>query len=70
MTFFPLPDIVNCVTLIALTPNKKNLFVCEQHSIGVGEPLKPEIYLSIYDLKNPDSPKVLKAHINVTELVK
>lgn len=69
MTFFPLPDFVNCVTFMTLSPNKKNLFVCEQHSQGVGEPLKPDIYMSIYDLKNPEAPKVLKAHINVTELV-
>ena len=69
VVFFPLPDFVNCVTCMTLSPNKKNLFVCEQHSSGFGEALKPDIYMSIYDLKNPDAPKVLKAHINVTELV-
>lgn len=72
--FFPLPDFVDHITHIALSPNKKNLFICEQHQSPQGallsiEQPKQDIFLSIYDLKNPEQPRISKAHINVSELI-
>ena len=57
ISFIPIPDFVDHITHIALSPNKKNLFVCEQHvhnPQSQGEIPKNDVYLSIYDLKNPD----------------
>lgn len=48
------------------------LFVCEHHQQQLATPLdipKNDVFLSVYDLKNPEQPKPLKQHVNITELV-
>lgn len=69
VTFFALPDYVQQITHIALSPNKKTLFVCEQHHPVQGQESNQDIFLSIYDLRNPEQPRVLKAHVNISDLV-
>ena len=63
-----MPDVVSCVTLVALSPNKKSVFVFEQHHKMTQESQASDIYMSIYDLKQ-EQPRVSKAHINLTELI-
>jgi hypothetical protein len=69
VTFFPLPDFVQQITHIALSPNKKTLFVCEQHHPVQGQESNQDVFLSIYDLRNPEQPRVLKAHVNISDLI-
>ena len=64
MTFITQPDYVKQITAMRLTPNKKSLLVCEQHVKD------PSCFISVYDLKNTDAPRLVKPHINVTEMAK
>ena len=64
MTFITQPDFVKQVTAMRLTPNKKYLVVCEQHVKD------PSCFISVYDLKNAEAPRMLKPHMNVTEMAK
>ena len=64
MTFITQPDYVKQVTAMRLNPNKKFLLVCEQHVKD------PSCFLSVYDLKNTETPRMLKPHINVTEMAR
>ena len=62
INFFPLPDFVERITHIALSPNKKTLFLCEHHHMQPGKNAETrDLFMSIYDLKNPDQPRILKS---------
>jgi len=70
MIFITIPDYVYQITVMKLSPNKKYLLVAEQlykDSNSLKE-LSQNCYLSVYDVKNSDNPKLLKAHINVSEM--
>ena len=64
MIFITQPDFVKQITTMRLTPNKKYLIVAEQHVKD------PSCFISVYDLKNTEAPRLLKPHINVTEMAK
>ena len=62
MNFITQPDYVKQVTAMRLNPNKKFLLVCEQHVKD------PSCFLSVYDLKSIETPRMKTPHINVTEM--
>ena len=50
------------IIAMRLTSNKKYLVVCEQHVKDLS------FFISVFDLKNAEAPRMLKPHINVTEI--
>jgi len=70
VTFIPIPDYVNQVTHIAVSQNKRYLFVAESHkSLQDKNLINNDVFLTVYDIRTTTSPKIIKAHINVTELI-
>ena len=65
MNFITQPDDVKQITAMRMNPNQKYLIVCEQRKRDLNS-----CFMSIYDLKTAETPKIYKPEINITEMTK
>ena len=65
MNFITQSDDVKQITAMRMNPNQKYLIVCEQRKRDANS-----CFISIYDLKTAETPKLYKPEINITEMAK
>ena len=65
MNFITQPDDVKQITAMRMNQNQKYLIVCEQRKRD-----QNSCFLSVYDLKMAETPKIYRTEINITEMAK